>query len=302
MREMSMNQIKEEGFMERITENVYALTTIRGCNPGYVVTSAGIVVIDTPQLPTVAVAMREGILKKGAIRFLINTENHVDHISGNHYFAGKCPVIGHEDILNGFWSSVFGDPYDSMVNIVKRADPQGVALIPQKKDYIVNRPNVTFSGRMTLSVGDHTFRLYHTPGHTKGQIAVYVPEEKVLFIGDTIFSGCQTWLVTADPESWLHSLAFLKTLDADYIVPGHGPICKKDTIDKQSAFIREWVTAVAVAMAKGWTLEECVARISFLDRFPMDIGQEDSGPAVQKMNVERIFKFLLGKTERFSHL
>jgi glyoxylase-like metal-dependent hydrolase (beta-lactamase superfamily II) len=127
---------KGRRFMERITENVYALTTIRGCNPGYVVTSAGMVVIDTPQLPTAAVAMREEVLERGVLRFLVNTENHIDHIFGNHYFAGMCPVVGHEDILTSFWSSVFGDPYDSMVDIVKRADPQGVALIPQKKDYI----------------------------------------------------------------------------------------------------------------------------------------------------------------------
>ena len=102
-----------------------------------------------------------------------------------------------------------------------------------------------------------------------------------------------------DPDSWLRSLALLKSLDVDYLVPGHGPICTKDYIEKQSAFIREWVTAVAVGIAKGWSMEECVARISFLDRFPMDFGQEDLGPKVQKLNVERIFNFLQGKVERF---
>ena len=131
--------------MERVTENVFAITTKRGCNPGYVVTSAGIVVIDTPQLPTVAVAMREEILKRGPIRYLINTENHIDHIFGNHFFAGMCPVIGHEQILDGYWTSFFGDPFDSMVNVFKKDDPQGVALLPQKSDYVVNKPSLTFS-------------------------------------------------------------------------------------------------------------------------------------------------------------
>ena len=36
--------------MERVTENVYAATDIRGCNPGYVLTNEGAVIIDTPQL------------------------------------------------------------------------------------------------------------------------------------------------------------------------------------------------------------------------------------------------------------
>ncbi|GAB6277776.1 MAG: hypothetical protein SAMD01599839_23160 [Rectinema sp.] len=38
--------------MEQLTKNVFAETKLRGCNPGYVVTSDGVVVIDTPQLPT----------------------------------------------------------------------------------------------------------------------------------------------------------------------------------------------------------------------------------------------------------
>ena len=45
--------------VQRVTPHVFTSTEIRGCNPSYVVTSAGVVVIDTPQLPTKAVAMRQ---------------------------------------------------------------------------------------------------------------------------------------------------------------------------------------------------------------------------------------------------
>ena len=45
--------------MENVTPNVFTTTKIRGCNPSYVVTSGGVVVIDTPQLPSKAVAMRK---------------------------------------------------------------------------------------------------------------------------------------------------------------------------------------------------------------------------------------------------
>jgi glyoxylase-like metal-dependent hydrolase (beta-lactamase superfamily II) len=163
----------------------------------------------------------------------------------------------------------------------------------------VNAPTILFSHKLTLRVGDHTFELFHTPGHTKAQIAVYVPEERVAFVGDTIFCECQTWFHGADPDAWLWSLDFLNTLDLDFIVPGHGPVCTKDYIPKQAAFIREWVAAVAVGIAKGWSKEECMERISFLDRFPVDIGQESSGPMVQQRAVDRIFDFLHGRTERF---
>jgi hypothetical protein len=52
-------------------------------------------------------------------------------------------------------------------------------------------------------------------------------------------------------------------------------------------------------MTKGWSLQECTQRISFLDRFPVDIGQEAAGPMIQQKAVERIYNFLDGKIERY---
>src|SRR5512136_400987 len=88
--------------MEKITEHVFAETKIRGCNPGYVITSDGVVVIDTPQLPTYAVKMRREAEKCGPIRYIINTEHHVDHIFGNYFFRGAGAVIAHEEVDKEF--------------------------------------------------------------------------------------------------------------------------------------------------------------------------------------------------------
>src|SRR3954470_18964583 len=82
--------------VQRVTPHVFTSTEIRGCNPSYVVTSAGVVVIDTPQLPTKAVAMREQAEAEGPIRFVINTEHHVDHIFGNYWFKGAGEVVHHQ--------------------------------------------------------------------------------------------------------------------------------------------------------------------------------------------------------------
>ena len=49
---------KEHPAMEQVTSRIFAETKVRGCNPCFVKTSKGPVVIDTPQLPTKAVAMR----------------------------------------------------------------------------------------------------------------------------------------------------------------------------------------------------------------------------------------------------
>ena len=168
--------------------------------------------------------------------------------------------------------------------------------MPSKEDYIVNYPQITYSDRMTLKVGDTDFFLYYTPGHSDAQSCVHVPKERVAFVGDTIFSGCQTWLHSADIDALLKSLDFLETLeDVDYIVPGHGPVVTKDYIPKQRAFIYEWIAAVAKGVEKGWDLDECIANISFADRFPMDIGQEETMGYVQRTNVIKCYHYLTHK-------
>ncbi|MFC1580164.1 MBL fold metallo-hydrolase [Thermodesulfobacteriota bacterium] len=278
--------------MEKVTENVYAETKLRGCNPGYVVTSDGVVVIDTPQLPTYAVKMREEVEKHGPIRYIINTEHHIDHIFGNYYFKGAGIVISHADVYDNFMKVTPElNPYDYAKEAIPTDDPEGEAIFPDEETYFQdpNKPTITFEGDMTLRVGGHTFELISTPGHTDGQIAVYIPEERVVFPGDTIFHGCQTWHMESDLYAWIDSLDFIRTLDVDHIIPGHGPVCTKAEIDVQKAFIYEWITVVSVGIAKGWSKEECVEKISFLDRFPVDIGQEYMADFVNTNNVATLY-------------
>jgi len=281
--------------MEKVTENVFAETMIRGCNPGYVITSDGVVVIDTPQLPTHAVKMREEAEKCGPIRYIINTEHHVDHIFGNYFFRGAGIVISHIDVHREFMTVTPEiNPYAYAKEAIPTDDPEGEAVFPDEDTYFEtpNKPTITFEGNMTVRLGNHTFESISTPGHTPGQLAVYIPEEKVVFTGDTIFHKCQTWHYASRIEVWLESLDLLKSLDVDYIVPGHGPVCTKKEIDVQKAFLLEWITAVAVGIAKGWSEEECVTNIGFLDRFPVDIGQEYMGEHVTKNNVSALYNRL----------
>ena len=86
---------------EPVTPNVFTDVTIRGCNPSYVVTSHGTVVVDTPQMPSKAVSMRKEAESKGAIQYVINTEHHVDHIFGNYFFKGAGTVIHHQGLAGG---------------------------------------------------------------------------------------------------------------------------------------------------------------------------------------------------------
>jgi cyclase len=216
----------------------------------------------------------------------------VDHIVGNYYFNGAGIVISHIEVYKEFMVAYPEiNPYAYAREAVSMDDPEGEAIFPDEETYFANcnKPTITFEGNMSVRLGNHTFELISTPGHTQGQIAVFIPEEKVVFTGDTIFNQCQTWLYASDVDRWLESLEALKSLDAEYLVPGHGPVCTKKEIDVQKAFLLEWVTAVSVGISKGWSKEECVERISFLDRFPVDIGQEYMGEHVTTHNVAALF-------------
>ncbi len=273
--------------MEQVTRNVRTETRWRGCNPSYVITSDGVVVIDTPQLPTRAIAMRREAESCGPIRYVINTEHHVDHIFGNYYFKGAGAVVHHQGVYDNFMT-VYPelDPFAYAAEAIPTDDPEGAASFPDREEYYrdPNKGTVVFSGDLTLRVGQHTFELLHTPGHTPGQIAVYVPDERVVFTGDTVFSQCQTWLMTSDVDQWLSALDRIRSLDVDRLVPGHGPVTDLLSLDCQRATLLEWTAAVAVAVAKGWSRDETAARVTFADRCPVDVGQSHMMQYIQTLN------------------
>jgi cyclase len=278
--------------MERVTDNVCTDTTLRGCNPSYVTTADGVVVIDTPQLPTRAVAMRREAESHGPIRYLINTEHHVDHIFGNYFFKGAGAVVNHRGLYDNFMvASRDLDPFEYAREAIPTDDPDGAAIFPERDVYYAdpNKGTIVFTGDLTLRVGDHTFRLLHTPGHTPGQLAVHVPEERVVFTGDTVFSECQTWLMTSNVEQWLEALDRIKALDVDHLVPGHGPVTTTRYLDTQRSVLLEWKAAVAAAVAKGWTREETIARVNFADRYPVDIGQGYMMEHIQTLNAGSLY-------------
>jgi cyclase len=278
--------------MENVTPRVFTETKLRGCNPSFVVTSDGVVVIDTPQLPTRAVAMREEAEGYGTIRYVVNTEHHVDHIFGNYYFKGAGEVVHHQGVYDNFMVvAPILDPFAYAAEAISTDDPDGAAIFPDRDEYYAdpNKGTVVFTGDLTLRVGSHTFHLIHTPGHTPGQVAVYVPEERAVFTGDTVFSECQTWLMTSDVDQWVGALETIKRLDVDHVIPGHGPVTTTRYLATQRSVLLEWKSAVAAAVAKGWSREETVERVEFTDRYPVDIGQEYMMEYIQTLNAGSLY-------------
>jgi glyoxylase-like metal-dependent hydrolase (beta-lactamase superfamily II) len=134
--------------MQRITSNVYAETGFRGCNPGFVVTTEGVVMIDTPQMPADAIKWREEIAKHGRVHYLINTEPHGDHFTGNFFFEGTA--VAHE----GTRQAILEASVEQLKERFKQMEPESLPLL---EGYSYRSPTITLSQRLTLYVGKHTF-------------------------------------------------------------------------------------------------------------------------------------------------
>jgi cyclase len=272
--------------MQQLTGNVFVETQVKGCNFGFVTTCDGIVMIDSPHKPSDALKLKAEIARRGRLRYIINTEPHGDHWTGNAFF--DVPVIAHE----GVRTRILNTDMAQHLARVASFGPEEPKLL---EGYAANVPVITFQNAMTLHVGDHTFQMIHMPGHTLYQAAIRIKEEGVVFTSDNIFYKVQTFIQEADPDQWLEALEGLRTLDEEVFVPGHGAVCDKSYLDEQGEYILEWKAYVQKAIDQGMTKDEALDKLTAMTaRYPMDVGLEGQAPRVMRMNVANLYDYLTG--------
>jgi cyclase len=298
--------------MEQISVNVYIEDKFsvppppnnRGANFGFVTTSEGIVLIDPPFLPTDALKWRDKIAEKGEVRYIINTEQHIDHIAGNFFFPGT--VVSHEEVkklFSGPVKDVVGsERIDEVLKggldiigyyrlLVGERDPEGLPLLEK---YQLRAPTITFSERLNLYVGGHTFHLIYQPGHTKAHIGVYIPQEKVFFSGDNFTNGTQPSMAQSEPIEWLKTLKEIEAMDIEAIVPGHGRVGTQEDVREFRLFLQRCVDTMREAIKSGMSKDEIADKISFEDLHP---GKQPGlavhpGSVMQRINVSRLYEML----------
>jgi cyclase len=271
--------------MQKIATNVYTEISSRGCNFSWVVTKDGVVVIDTPPVPSDAVKWREEISQYGPIRYVINTEPHMDHFSGNRFLGGT--VIGHD----GVREAIIQAPLEQLKDMIKRFAPESP---PPAKDFRFRPPDITFSQNLTLYLGDHTFKLMNMPGHTPFQAVIYVPEERVAFTSDNVVYRVGPYLHQSLPSAWLDTLQKMQQLEADVFVPGHGNVCGKSGLKDMSTLIQTWIDTVQKALDAGITLEEAKKQITMVGRFSL-LTRDARTEMIEGMNITRLYEVLQKK-------
>jgi glyoxylase-like metal-dependent hydrolase (beta-lactamase superfamily II) len=99
-------------------------------------------------------------------------------------------------------------------------------------------PTRTFEGAIELQVGDKRVEVFEVgPAHTRGDVLVHVPGDRAIFTGDILFVE-GTPIIWAGPvDNWLAACDCILSLDAAYVVPGHGPITDRHGVEAVKAYL-----------------------------------------------------------------
>ncbi len=194
--------------MQEITKNIFIEDQFLGVTLGVIVTPRGLIQIDAPPSPEDARSWRASLMNLGGgvDRLLINMDAHPDRTLGAR--AMDCTVVAHEKTAYIFRTRPG--------TFKAQGEETGAdwESIPGLGSVRWAPPEISFLDQLSLHWGDSPVLLEHRPGPSNGSIWVNLPEEKVLFIGDTVMKNQPPFLAGSNLKAWLESLSLL--LESDY--------------------------------------------------------------------------------------
>lgn len=244
--------------MREISPGIFIETDHRGANYAGIVTDVGVVVVDTPMVPSQARAFRDELSRvsgKKPFLYLVNTDHHRGHILGNQYFQ-PTPVVAHEQA----WKHMkgYGDNFKQRVIDSFKKEPEVQA---QLTDIQVIVPKITFSHRLDIVRGGRDLRIIRIGGHTAATSVIWMPDERILFVGDAVWVDQHPYMAQANSKEWLDGLTFIRKFKPDKIVPGRGPVCGREATDRMSEYIRYMRARVRLNYRQGKTKQETVQSV-----------------------------------------
>lgn len=235
---------------------------------------------DLPLTAEMLTAMRDAAPAAKSIDTLVNTHANGDHTYGNQLVKG-AEIVASRDCADEMEIRP-PDAFISRVNAWQEMGDAGAIiweLMGRKFDFdgIENTlPTKTFDRALTLNVGNKRIELTNVgPAHTRGDVIVHVPEDRIVFTGDIVFVGGHPVMWAGPVSNWIGACDHILGLDVETIVPGHGPISGKDGVRALRGYLTElrdearkrydagldWVTASEEIVADfftGWIDRERV--------------------------------------------
>jgi glyoxylase-like metal-dependent hydrolase (beta-lactamase superfamily II) len=240
------------------------------------------------------------------VRFVVNTHWHGDHTQGNAAYLDAYPrvdFIGHrtlsEDVPNRAGQAI-DEQIQAYVDAIARAEemvssgvgPDGEPLGAEDAEALPGRierarvtveslrttrfvsPTVLVESGLTIYRGDREIRILHFRGHTRGDLVVHLPRERVLAAGDLLddlpYGG------HGYPAEWIESLRAIRELEFDTLVPGHGRVRRgREHFDRVLAMFEAIVAGAREAAAEGLSLERARERIDLSAHRDELVGEDE---------------------------
>ena len=263
-----------------LSEGIHAIADLSlGGNTMVVADGPGVLLVDTKfaHLAYALVADAHTLSSGESSLTLVNTHHHGDHTSGNGFivpnasksYAHKNAIPRIEAQLDRMKLGAQGGP--AQVGRMKDADPRLLELAAKaadESDALTTNdiaPHSSIGSNETITIGATKVELHHFgAGHTDNDVVVHLPDRNVLHTGDLVFHTLHPFF---DPEGgysakgWIVSLKHTRELcDSDTIViPGHGPIGDRASIDAQISYLESIIEEVQRAIDSGKSKEETQA-------------------------------------------
>jgi glyoxylase-like metal-dependent hydrolase (beta-lactamase superfamily II) len=226
-------------------------------NAGFIVTPAGVVVIDALGSPQLAKELLDEIARvtPQPVTHVIVTHYHADHVYGLQEFRrGGVRILAHRAALK----------YLNSDTAASRLQASRADLAPwiDANTQLVT-PDQWLDGATELVLGGMHIQVQPVgPAHTPEDLVVFLPGERVLFAGDMVFRGRVPFVGQADSRQWIVALDLLLKMDPAVVVPGHGALSTSARDDLQLtrdylAFLRE---SMGVAAREMEPFEEAYGR------------------------------------------
>lgn len=192
---------------------------------------------------------------------IINTHHHNDHIRGNQVFPSAA-------IISTEWTRqeiAWAEPKElqwekehaaAILASYQKQLPTAKGLakkeLPLWIDYFegmvksvphikTTLPTMTFRDSLWIHGTKRSIQLAEFEnGHTKSDLAVFLPGEGIVFTGDLLFKDAHPWLSDGDPLVLKKYLdAWIENIEWKVFIPGHGTVGDKSTVQNMSNYISD---------------------------------------------------------------
>lgn len=196
-------------------------------NIGLVLGRDGALVIDTRTSPLEGRRLLDDIASVTtlAVRWVVNTHWHWDHVLGNSEFA-DTELWGHEACAAHIVASGAADVASALESFPqeRRAELDGVTPVA---------PTATFTREARIDLGGRIVALcYHGLGHTDADVSIDVEGTEVTFAGDLLESGAPPYFGDGYPMAWPVTLRRHLGRGSTF-VPGHGAVMDRSGAESQ---------------------------------------------------------------------